>query len=188
MAVENKGNLIIRRAFFGAHGEFPERMETLRRTVNKAMSTAYQMTEEVGPFGSGTPSPLYVLCELIRQREELDRKEGVEISTAQELAQYPLTFLSQLRGEISHDGGAAVDKLVLLLKDASDANYMLRGRDLKELTPGELKDFGQKMMNVYSVAHELGMMTDGVLNASEDSYPGIPLQKDRPHREMSAER
>jgi hypothetical protein len=174
----NKGNLITRRAFSGDNFERSHRMPELRRVVNKKMSTAYQMTEEVGAFGSGSPSPLHMVCELIRECEAMDRKEDCEISTAQELARYPLTFLSQLRGEVALDGDA-INKINLLLKNASDANYQLRGRDLKDLPPVELKEFGQKVLNVCSIAHELGMMTDAQLMAVESSYPGAPIQGER---------
>lgn len=178
MGVENKGNLITRRAFAGEDGGRSHRMPTLRRIVNKAMSTAYQMTEEVGAYGSGTPSPLHMVCELIRELEGFDKSEESEISFALEMAHYPLSFLSQLRGEIGASGDS-VGRLNFLLKNASDANYMLRGRDLKDLTLGELKEFSQKVMNVVSTGHELGMMTDDQLKTKERDYPGAPIQGER---------
>lgn len=142
------------------------------------MSTAYQMTEEVGEYGSGTPSPLYIVCELIRELYELEIKLGWEISMAHAMAQYPMTYLKQLRGEIATDSDA-ISKLNSLLKNTADANYLLAGRDLKDLTPGELKEFESHMTNIAAVAGELGLMTDEQRQAVERSYPGAPIPRER---------
>jgi len=172
--VDNKGNLVTRRAFADTG-----RMHILRRIVNKAMSTAYQMTEEVGEYGSGTPSPLHMVCEQIRESHEQDVKEGVEVSTAQELAEYPLAFYRQLRGEVDTRGDF-VGKKNRMMKASSDANYMLRGRELEDLTPGELKEFSAYMMTVGTLARELEQMADEVLQAVQ--YPGAPIQAERAFR------
>ena len=171
--VENKGNLITRRAFADT-----DRMPVLRRVVNKAMSTAYQMTEEVGDYGSGTPSPLHMLCELIRESYELNARERRELSTALELAEYPLCFLHELMGE-SPAAGDSVGKINFLMKTASDANYLLKARLLENLTPGELKDFARLMRDCATVARELVMLAEARAEAVEGDYPGAPVQGER---------
>lgn len=174
MPADNKGNLITRRAFADT-----DRMQVLRRVVNKAMSTAYQMTEEVGEYGSGTPSPLHMHCELIREAYELDTREGAEVSTAQELAEYPLAFLRQLRGE-SATGGDFVCKVNCMLKAGAQANYIVRGRDLRGMTPGELREFSQQLMTVSTLAGELIHMADEAERAIQ--FPGAPIQAERQFR------
>jgi hypothetical protein len=177
-APHNKGNLITRRAFTEEGGLHANRIRDLHEVTGRALSTCYQYTEEIGLYGSGTPSPLYVVIESVRRLHARDTEEGCAISYAQEFAQAPLIFLSQLRGETPSDIDA-VGKLNFLLKNASDANYMLRGRDLKELPPSDLKDFAQKLMTVVSIAHELGMMVDGQIRLKEGDYPGAPIQGER---------
>jgi hypothetical protein len=172
---ENRGNLITRRAFADEYGERTGRTAAFCRMTAKARSTAYQMMEEVGEFGSGTPSPLHVLCELVRAAEEFDRAEGSEVSYAHELASYPLAFLRQLRA-----GGARADsvqKINLVLKSASDANYMLKGRRLEDLPPGELRAFNELMMTVAGAALELEMLVDALLGAQD--FPGAPVPGER---------
>ena len=178
MDVSNKGNLITRRAFADT-----DRMATLRRIVNKAMSTAYQMTEEVGEYGSGTPSPLHMVCELIRESFELDAKAGAEVSSAQELAEYPLVFLRQLRGEIETKGDF-VCKVNCLMKRAADAGYLLKGRDLRELTPAELKEFAGHMIAAAALARELEHMADEAMGLIQ--FPGSPIQRERSQTKISA--
>lgn len=173
---ENRGNLITRRAFADEYGGRAGRTAAFCRVTARARSTAYQMMEEVGEFGSGTPSPLHVVCELVRAAEDLDRAEGSEVSYAHELASYPLTFLRQLRA-----GGAPADsvqKINLVLKSASDANYMLKGRRLEDLTPGELRAFNELMLTVAGAALELEMVADALLGAH--NFPGAPVQRERP--------
>jgi hypothetical protein len=160
--LENKGNLITRRAFADTN-----RMATFRQVTNKAWSSAYQMTEEVGEYGSGRPSPLHMLCELIAVSEEADRREGKEFSTALEQAEYPLLFLMQLRGALSI-GKDAVGKLNLLNKSVSDAMYILNGRDVAELTPNELKE-----------CRGLGLFIDAKLAEASAAFPGAPVQGER---------
>ncbi|HWT01148.1 MAG TPA: hypothetical protein VN256_12945 [Pyrinomonadaceae bacterium] len=176
MQVENKGNLVTRRAFAERDGVDLHRIKILARVTNKALSMAYQMTEEVGLYGSGRRSHLYVLCELVRELFEIEQREGGEVSAALEMARYPLSFLQQLRGDVP-DEGDAIHKLNFLLKSASDANYQLKGRDLKDLTPGELRDFEQKLLNVMTLAHELSIMVDAQIGAAE--YPGAPIMRER---------
>lgn len=174
-APDNKGNLITRRSFTDEGGLHANRIKDLHEVTGRALSTCYQYTEELGLYGSGTPSPLFVVIESVRRLYQRDTEEGCAISSAQEFAQAPLIFLSQLRGETASDGDA-INKLNFLLKNASDANYLLRGRGLEDLTPGELKEFGQKVMNAGSIAHELGMMIDHQLRTKESGYPGAPIQ------------
>lgn len=178
MAVENKGNLITRRAFAGDDGERAHRMKVLRRIVNKAMSTTYQMTEEIGDFGSGSPSPLHQLCEMVRECLAMDKEEGSGVSTALELARYPQSFLAQLRGEVSLEGDVA-QKLTLLLKVVSDANFQLQGRPLSELKLGELKEFAQQALTAGSLAHELQVIAEALISERGINYPGSPMQGDR---------
>lgn len=182
---ENKGNLITRRAFSERDGvELSDaRMKVLRHVVNKAMSTAYQMTEECGEYGSGRPSPLHMLCELIREAHDLDAKDGLDFSTAQELAEYPLTFLRLLRGQIGLTGDF-VCKLNYLVKTAGDAMYSLKGRDLPHLSPGELKAFADYMIGVAGLAAALQAMADD--QAQRLNYPGAPCQRERIVREAGA--
>lgn len=170
--VENKGNLVTRRAFSGENFERSHRMPTLRRIVNKAMSTAYRMTEEVGEFGSGTPSPLHQVCEQIRELERHDREDGCEISTAQEVADYPALFLRELRREKAPNCDP-FGKMNFLLKTCSDANYSLRAREMKQLSPGELKEFRQKMMNASEAARELVQMADALILEGEEAYASV---------------
>jgi uncharacterized protein Yka (UPF0111/DUF47 family) len=176
--IDNKGNLVTQRSFVIRNGKKVKRIDLLAEVLHVAGSTAYQMTEEVGPYGSGTPSPLYKLCELIKRLDEVEREEGDEVSGATELAQYPMIFLSQLRGDIASEGDA-VAKLNFLLKSASDAVYDMKGRDLKDLNFGELKDFAQKMLTACTMASELGLMIDARIETKNDSYPGAPVQRER---------
>jgi len=176
-APENKGNIITRRAFSPERGEL-ELMAILRRVTNKAKSTAYQMVEEVGEYGSGLPSPLHTVCELIRERYEWEQDNGCEFSVAQEMAEYPLEYFRQLRGE-ARPGCDFVGRVNVMLKSASDANYLLKGRGPRELTPGELKEFSRLVMNVTAAARELGMAADEALRGAESEYPGAPIPGDR---------
>lgn len=173
---ENKGNLVTRRAFADLRGLRPGRTAAFCRVTGRKASTAYQMMEEVGEFGSGTPSPLHVLCDLIAEAEKFDAAERSEVSHAHELASYPLTYLRQLRaGEASPD---SVQKINLVLKSASDANYMLKGRRLEDLPPGELRDFNELMLTVAGAALELEMLVDALLGKND--FPGAPVQRERP--------
>lgn len=178
MQPENKGNLVIRRAFAKRDGVDLHRVNILARVTHKKMSMAYQMTEEVGEFGSGRKSPLYLLCELINAIEEIEQKEGSEYSAALEMAEYPILFLRQLRGDVSIDTDA-IGKMNLLLKVISDANYQLKGRCLQDLTLGELKEFSQRMMSAATLASEIGMLTEAQIDAREQSYSGAPVQGER---------
>jgi hypothetical protein len=174
MDASNKGNLITRRAFADT-----DRMKVLRHIVNKAMSTAYQMTEECGEFGSGTPSPLHMLCESIRESYEMDVRDGAEVSTAQQLAEYPLHFLRELRGEVKLEGDFAC-KMNRLMKSATDANFLLKARDLSALTPGELKEFVGHMIAASALANELQHMADDA--AQRRQFPGSPVQREKVFR------
>src|ERR1043165_189933 len=171
MDVINKGNLIVRRAFADT-----DRMATLRRVVNKAMSTAYQMTEEVGDYGSGTPSPLHMTCELIREAYEADCKTRAVAPTARELAEYPLQFYRELTGEVA-PAADFIGRFNYMLKSATDANFLLEGRKLTELTPGELREFSRLIMNIQGACGAL------LVAASEAEqhfdYPGAPVQGER---------
>jgi hypothetical protein len=96
------------------------------------------MTEEVGEFGSGTPSPLHKLCELIEKLYEVEQCRRREISGALEMAQYPLTFLSaSARGYSARPIPSGKTKH--LLKNVSDAVFDLGGRDARGLESGRAK-------------------------------------------------
>src|ERR1051325_2752397 len=176
--IENKGNTVIRRAFAERDGLRLHRVEILAQVTNKAMSTAYQMTEDVGLYGSGRPSPLYIVCELVSRLEEIEREGTGGVSAAMEVARYPLDFLRQLRGEIQIDSDAR-HSLNLLLKNISDANFLLAGRELKDITPGELREFLHLIMNCVTASHELEAICDSLIQAREASYPGVPFQRER---------
>ena len=92
------------------------------------------------------------------------------------MAQYPLVFLKQLRSEMPDTDD--IHKLGLLIKNSTDANYLLAGRFLKDMPLGELREFGQLIMTVATIAHELGMMIDGHIQAKERGYQGAPIQKE----------
>lgn len=171
MTVPNKGNLVVRRAFAERDGVDLGRVKLLARISTKAMSTSYQMTEEVGDYGSGTPSHLHIHCELIRALED-----GGAHDEAHEMAEYPRVFLSQLRrGNVEED---AVTKMNTLLKSASDANYLLAGRDLKDLPLGQQKEFAELMMTAVTAASGLAWMTDFQIHAAEETFSGAPIQRE----------
>jgi len=172
MKAANKGNLVTRRCFVERDGVKLRRVDELAQIVGKAGSTAYQMTEEVSPYGSGTPSPLYNLNELIRHLVDID-----DIPSAVEMADCPRRFLDQLRGE--DVAGDAINKNNLLLKTASDANYLLAGRDLKDLPLGQLKEYAQMIMTVRTVSSEIERMVDAQIKTVEQSFTGAPIQAER---------
>lgn len=178
MQPDNKGNLVTRRAFAKRDGVDLHRVNVLARVTNKSMSMSYQMTEEVGEFGSGRKSPLHLVCELIGAIEEIEKQEGSEFSAALEMAEYPLSFLRQLRGDIPIDKDAT-GKLNSLLKIVSDAIYYMKGRELTDLTPGELKEFSQKMMSASNTASEIGMLADAQIELREANFSGSPVQGER---------
>ncbi|HEX8708834.1 MAG TPA: hypothetical protein VF723_11370 [Pyrinomonadaceae bacterium] len=186
MPVENQGNLVTRRAFAQRDGVKLRRIELLAEITQKSGATAYKMTEEMGLFGSGSPSPLYVLCELIRAIEEIEQREGVEFSSALEMAEYPRRFLRALRGEAGCDVEAS-GKLKVLIKSAADANFLLDGRELKDLNLGELKDFRELTMNGATLAHELAVMVDRQIEDADSRYRGTPTMRERPYRVASSE-
>jgi hypothetical protein len=184
--VTNKGNLITRRGFAGENGERSHRMTVLNRLVNKSISVCYKYMQEVGMFGSGIPSPMHLVCEMIRALEELDIQEGCEISTAREMAEYPLRYLRQLRGEITPCNNP-VDRMISLVKSVSDANFILRNRELRDVSPGELKDISSKLLDAANIAHELGVAADEQAQMKGKDYPGAPVQQDRARREAVSE-
>lgn len=172
MTTPNKGNLVTRRAFAERSGQDLNRVKLLARVTGKAMSTSYQMTEEVGDYGSGTPSPAHNLCECIRALTDIGAN-----TEAHELADYPRIFLAQLlSGNIDGD---AVGKMNVLLKTASDANYLLAGRSLSELPLGQLKEFSEMVMTAATAASELGWMIDAQVRNIEESFHGAPIQGER---------
>lgn len=181
MPVVNQGNLITRRAFAERDGIRLYRVELLADITQRSGSMAYKMTEEIGIFGSGSPSPLHVLCELIRATEEVEKREGSEFSSALELAEYPLIFLRALRGEKGIETDA-VGKLNFLTKNSADASYLLNGRDLKDLNLGELDQLRELAMNAATLAHELGTMTERQIAETESRYKGAPVMRERPFR------
>jgi hypothetical protein len=186
MTVENQGNLIIRRAFAQRDGVSLYRIELLAKITQKSGALAYKMTEEVGLFGSGSPSPLYVLCELVRAIEEIEQGEGGNFSAALEMAEYPLRFLRALRG----DEGIETDangKLNFLLKNTADANFLLNGRTLSDLNLGELKQFREFVMNAATLAHDLGMLTESRIEEAESRFKGAPVARERPFRVANGE-
>lgn len=159
-AVPNLGNIVTHRAFVETG-----RIEILRQTVNKKMSTAYKMTEELPPRGSGSPSPLYVLCELIRKTVERDIAEGRTASTAQELAEYPLQFFKSLFiGNASEESPPDVRALFnTLFREAGAAMGALNGGQLEDMSPRDLKAERQRLMTVASAASTLQTIIDAVL-------------------------
>jgi len=174
----NKGNLITRRSFTDERSEHADRMKELPKLTGRALSTCYQYTEETGLYGSGTPSPLHVVIESVRRLHELDREEGCEISFAQEFAEAPLNFLRQLRSEIQTEGDAN-RKLNLLMKTVSDSIYMLKARNFKDLTLGELREFAELMIGASALVREIGAVADRYIGAAEERYPGAPMQGER---------
>lgn len=169
----NQGNLIIRHAFLDTG-----QIDTLRRLVNKALSTTYAMTEEVGEYQSGTPSPLHVVAAIVEELYHLGKKLGWEINHAQAVAQYPLIFLKQLSGEVVPESDAIAKKLDLLLKSAADANYLLTGRTLKELNLGELRQFSQFLQSAAILAPELAYAADDRITVLDSEYKGVPIQRE----------
>jgi len=172
MKVANKGNLVTRRCFSERDGVRLKRIEELAQITGKAGSTAYQMTEEVSPFGSGTPSPLHNINECIRYLVDID-----DIHGAIEMADNPRLFLNQLRG--GEVAGDAINKNNLLLKAASDANYLLAGRDLKDLPLGQLKEYAQMIMTIRTTSSEIEQMIDAQMQAKESSHNGAPIPGER---------
>lgn len=191
MAVENKGNLITRRAFHGEHGKRMHRALALHEVTGKAMPTVYQMMVEATPFNTWRPSPLHVVCEMIRRSHDFDRRESSPISYARELAEYPLEFLRELIAETEEGnapaaGGDSVAKVNSLLKEVADANFLLRGRLLADLTPGEAKELRERLMGVVTLGRELQAMTEAALRRAEEDYPGAPIQGERLARRVAA--
>jgi hypothetical protein len=184
--IENQGNLITRRAFTDEFKLHADRLRELHLLTHKSGSVCYRYTEEVGLYGSGLPSPLHVVIESVRRLYELDTEEGCEISFAQEFADAPAIFLRRLRGEIV-GGLDAIGKINFLLKNVTDANFLLKGRDLFELALGELKEFRRLMMNAASLAREIQTMADARIEVLENSYPGAPFQRERALREAGGE-
>lgn len=168
----NKGNLITRRAFAERDGVDLNRIKILAQVTNKAMSTAYQMTEEVGLYGSGTPSPLHVVNCLIERLVELG-----DMTAAHEMAECPRIYLSRLQKAIPD--GDAIHKLNFILKTASDISYKLRGRSFESLPLGEMKEMSEMVMSVATASSELGMMIDAHIQAKERSQTGAPIQGER---------
>lgn len=172
-SVVNNGNLVTRRAFADT-----DRMKVLRRVVNKAMSTAYQMTEEVGEYGSGTPSPLHMVCDLVAELYEIESREGAHVSHAQEMADYPALYLALLRGGATK-GADAPGKLNFLMKSAADANFLVKGRTLAEMSVRELKEFAGFMANAAVLARELAQLAETQIGRHAEDFPGAPVQAER---------
>ncbi len=68
---KNEGNEITRYCY-AETGQ----MGSLQRITGKAMSTCYQFTEEVGEFGNGRKSHLYVVVEEVRDLYETVNVRG----------------------------------------------------------------------------------------------------------------
>lgn len=178
MTVENQGNLVTCRSFVKRDGVKLHRVEMLAEITRKKGSTAYKMTEPLGHFGSGTPSPLHIVCELIRELDGVEQQDAPGYSSALEMATYPLRFYRALRGEKSADADAD-SKLRQLVKHASDASYLLSGRALKVLTLNDLRVFLEHVMSAATLAHELGMMTDCQITETDSRYKGQPIMRER---------
>lgn len=172
-SIVNNGNLVTRRAFADT-----DRMKVLRRVVNKAMSTAYQMTEEVGEYGSGTPSPLHMVCDLVAELYDIESTEGAHVSHAQEMADYPALFLAQLRGGAPRAADAP-GKLNFLMKSAADANFLVKGRAVADMSARELREFAGLMTNAAVLARELAQIAETQIERHADEYPGAPVQGER---------
>ena len=168
----NKGNLVTRRAFAERDGQDLNRIKILAQVTNKAMSTAYQMTEEVGLYGSGTPSPLHMVGSLIEKLVELG-----DLSAAHAMAEYPRSFLNSLQKDAPE--GDAVHKLNFLLKTVSDINFNLKGRSLDSVPLGEMKGISEMVMTAVTTASELGMMIDASIQAKESNHTGAPITGER---------
>lgn len=182
----NEGNLITRRAFTDERGEHADRLRELHKITGKSGATCYKYTQPVGFYGSGLPSPLFLVIESVRVLHELDEAEGCKISFAQEFAEAPLLYLNRLRGEISVEADPT-GKLKFILKWTADANYLLGDRDLKELPPGDLQEFSQLMLNASSSARELGLWAAERAAEIKSKYPGAPTPRERPYRVAGGE-
>ena len=174
MTVPNNGNLIMRRAFF----EDEKRRKILQKVTNVAWSTVSQHMEEVPPNGSGSPSCLHMLQELIRRLDEKEKEEGCEISMALELSVATLNFYRQLQAE-GRPAGDAKFKLAYLNKYISDALFLLNGKELKDAPLGELKELWQLLMNAATSAQEACTLVEAQIREAEGSYPGAPIQRER---------
>lgn len=175
----NLGNTLMRRAFVGENEELRERrMPRFRQVLNVEWSTAYKYLEEVGAFGSGRPSPLFKLCQLIELCHEMDVADATPVSYARELAEYPMLFFLAVSG-----GGAAaetdtVQRMNFLLKSASDANFLLKGRALENLGPGELREFRRHLHDSIAAARDLEAQVEARLREAEERYPGAPVPRE----------
>lgn len=169
---ENKGNLITRRAFAERDGVKLRRIEILAEVTHKKGATAYQMTEEVGLFGSGRKSPLHIQCELIKRLVE----EG-DLTAAREMAAYPRIYLNEL--EAGGPRGDAIAILCHLLKSVSDASYIVKGRAIEDLPLGELKEFSEKIISAMAAASALGLVTEALIETKERGHKGTPVQAER---------
>jgi hypothetical protein len=173
MNVRNNANLVIRKLFAET-----DQMQAFRRIVYKAMSTAYQMTEEVGEFGSGTPSPLHKVFEMVRELKEIGEREGWTVNYALELAGASLDFYKQLCG----DGASHVDasgKMALLIQSAANANFLLDKRGLADLSIEETGKFNAYLSDVATVARELVMSGEAHITNTERNHRGQPEQGER---------
>lgn len=178
----NLGNILMRRAFVGDNEELRERrMARFREVLNVKWSTAYKYLEEVGAFGSGRPSPLYKLCQLIELCHEFDVADRAPVSYARELAEYPMRYFRALTGATAAavaSGFDAFQRMSFLLKSASDANYVLKGRDFEGLSPGELKTIRRHLHDAMAAARDLEAQVAARLGEVEASFPGAPVLRE----------
>jgi hypothetical protein len=172
MTVRNYANLVIRKVFAETN-----QMHVFRRIVYKAWSTAYQMTEEVGEFGSGTPSPLHHIFECVRELKEIGEHEGWKTNHALELATAPLDFYQLLCG-----GGKGIDaqkKTAFLSQCLGNASYLLNGRQIPELSIDEAGRYAAFMSDVATAGRELAMAAETHIANSQQNFKGQPEQGER---------
>lgn len=175
----NLGNTLMRRAFVGENEELRERrMPRFRQVLNVEWSTAYKYLEEVGAFGSGRPSPLFKLCQLIELCHEMDVADATPVSYARELAEYPMLFFLAASGGGAPAEADTVQRMNFLLKSASDANFLLRGRALEMIGLGELRLFRRHLHDSIAAARDLVAQVEARLREAEDSYPGAPVPRE----------
>jgi len=174
----NNGNQIMRWAITDDLGDHPDRFKLYVRITNNARSTCYQQLEPMPPLGSGSPSCLHKLNEVIEAVEMAERQEGATVSYADMLADYSREYLDELRGGVSLDTRDAIAMLCELNCNVSDVMQILKGRFFHELNLNELGKIRELTMRSAALEKALVRMVNALIGEKERSATGSPIQRE----------
>jgi hypothetical protein len=193
IAYRNHANLLTCRAFTRALKLHPDPIGLLMRITGRSQATCYKYTQELRQrkkgdkvTGSGLPSPLHQLCEMVKALVREERAEGFTgISFSFEIARYAFRCWERLH---STPAAAACDersvgkKLDLLGLEAAQANFKLGDRLPGTLPLDEQKEIYNLLLNAETLVGELVWIFGRRIDETAAKHTGSPMPQDRRER------